>query len=82
MSLAYSWTLKMEATCSSDTLVEFQLTLRRDAQEDGNLLSHCYENLRSYTSVLIHHSLQSSSLNTFVSHKMENNIALKSQLID
>jgi hypothetical protein len=64
MSLSYSWTPKMEVTCSSETLVEFQLTLQHYVQEDENLHSHCYENLRSSTSVPSHHSLQSSYLST------------------
>jgi hypothetical protein len=41
--LAYSWTLKTEATCSSETLVDFQRTTRRCIPEDRTL-----QNVRRY----------------------------------
>jgi hypothetical protein len=40
----YSWTLKMEETCSSD----FQQTKRRYIPEDRSLYNHRCENLKSY----------------------------------
>jgi hypothetical protein len=42
--LAYSFTLNMEATCSSETWVDFQLTTRRYISEDRLLPSHpCFK---------------------------------------
>jgi hypothetical protein len=46
--LSYSSTLKMEATSSSETSVEFQGTTRRYIPEDRKLHSHGCENLNSY----------------------------------
>jgi hypothetical protein len=43
-----SWTLKMEAICSSKTSVETQLTLRRHITEDDTLHNYRCENLKSY----------------------------------
>jgi hypothetical protein len=40
--LAYSSTMKMEATCSSETSVDFQRTTRHYIPEDKTLLKHCY----------------------------------------
>jgi hypothetical protein len=40
--LAYSSALKMEATYSSETLVEFQRTTRRYIPEDITLISSCF----------------------------------------
>jgi hypothetical protein len=36
--LAYSWTLKMEAICSSETSFDFQRTIRRYISEDRTLI--------------------------------------------
>jgi hypothetical protein len=47
--LAYFSTLKMEATCSSATSVDFQRTARRYIPEDRTLSNHFCENLNSYT---------------------------------
>jgi hypothetical protein len=41
-------TLKMEATCSSETLVDFQRTIRRCIPKDRTLHNHRCENLRPY----------------------------------
>jgi hypothetical protein len=46
--LAYSSTLKMEATCSSETSVDFQRTTRRYIPEDKTLHNHRCENLKLY----------------------------------
>jgi hypothetical protein len=46
--LAYSSTLKMEATCSSETSVNFQHITCRYIPEDTTLHNHCYEILESY----------------------------------
>jgi hypothetical protein len=46
--VAYSLTLKMETTCSSETLVEFQWTTWRYIPEDRTLHSYRHENLKSY----------------------------------
>jgi hypothetical protein len=46
--LAYSFTLKMEAACSSETSVDTQRTTRRYIPEDRTLHNHRYENLKSY----------------------------------
>jgi hypothetical protein len=46
--LIYCSTLKMEAICSSETSVDFQLTTRRYIPDDIALLDHCCENLKSY----------------------------------
>jgi hypothetical protein len=43
--LAYSSTLKMEATCSSETSLDFHWTTRRYIPEDRNHHSHDCENL-------------------------------------
>jgi hypothetical protein len=48
--LAYSSTLKMEETCSSETLVDFKQTTRRYIAEDR--IFHRYENLKSYTCLI------------------------------
>jgi hypothetical protein len=46
---AYSLTMKMEATCSSETLVNFQRTGRRYILEDNNTLhNQWYENLKPF----------------------------------
>jgi hypothetical protein len=46
--LPYSSTLKMEATCSSETSVDFQRTTQRYNPEDKTLHNHRCENLKSY----------------------------------
>jgi hypothetical protein len=38
----------MEAICSSETSVDFRLTMRRYIPEDGILHNHRCENLKSY----------------------------------
>jgi hypothetical protein len=38
----------MEATCSSETSVDFQRTTRRYIPEDSPLHNHRFENLKSY----------------------------------
>jgi hypothetical protein len=43
-----SSTLKMEAICSSETLVETQGTSRRHIPEDDTIHEHRRENLKSY----------------------------------
>jgi hypothetical protein len=45
---AYSSTLKMETTCSSETSVDFKQTIRRYIPEDSTLHNHRSENLKSY----------------------------------
>jgi hypothetical protein len=45
--LAYSSTLKMEATCSSEMCVDYQQTTRRYVQEDRILHNHRCENVKS-----------------------------------
>jgi hypothetical protein len=46
--LAYSLILKMEATCSSETSVDFQWTTQYYIPQDKTLHNHHYENLKSY----------------------------------
>jgi hypothetical protein len=46
--VAYASTLKMEATYSSETLVDFQWTTRRYISENIILHNHRCENLKSY----------------------------------
>jgi hypothetical protein len=48
--LTYFSTLKMEATCSSETSVDTQQTTRRYIPEDGTLYNHRCENRKSYIS--------------------------------
>jgi hypothetical protein len=45
---AYSLTLKIEATCSSETSVYFQRTTWCYVLEDRTLHNHRYEDLKSY----------------------------------
>jgi hypothetical protein len=45
--LAHSSTLTMEATCSSETLVDFQRTTWRYIPENRTIYNHRYENLKS-----------------------------------
>jgi hypothetical protein len=47
---AYSLTLKVEATCSSKTSVDFQRTTWHYIPQDRTLHNHHYENLKSYIS--------------------------------
>jgi hypothetical protein len=49
-SFAYSTTLNMVGTCSSETSVDFQQTKRRYFPEDGTIRNERCENLKSYTS--------------------------------
>jgi hypothetical protein len=44
---------KMEATCSSETLVDFQRTARRYIPQGRTLYNHRCENLKSYVSVYL-----------------------------
>jgi hypothetical protein len=59
--LAYSSSLKMEATCYPETSVDFQWTTQRYVTEDGPLHNNPSGNLKSnsssiiYISVLLHH---------------------------
>jgi hypothetical protein len=46
--LTYSSTLKMEATCSSETSVDFQRTTRPYIPDNRTHHNHRCENLRSY----------------------------------
>jgi hypothetical protein len=46
--LPYSSTLKMEETCSSETLVDFQRATHRYIPEDRTLHNRRLENLKSY----------------------------------
>jgi hypothetical protein len=46
--LAYSLTLKMEATCFSDMSVDFQWTTWRYIPDDRTLHNHCSENLNFF----------------------------------
>jgi hypothetical protein len=46
--LSYSSTLKMEATCSPGTSVDFQRASRRHIPEDRTLHNHRCQNLKSY----------------------------------
>jgi hypothetical protein len=46
--LAYSSTLKMKATYSSETSVDFQRTTQRYISEDITLHNHQCENISSY----------------------------------
>jgi hypothetical protein len=60
--LAYSLTLEMEATCTSETEVDFQLATRRYITEDRTLHNHGCENLRSYTVLLYVEAILSGTL--------------------
>jgi hypothetical protein len=51
--LAYSPTLKMEATCSPGTSVAFQRITWRYIPEDRNFHKHNCENLKSYFFVIV-----------------------------
>jgi hypothetical protein len=54
--LAYSLTLKMEATCSFKTSVYFQQTAQCYIPEDRTLHNHCCENLRLFRTTHSHFS--------------------------
>jgi hypothetical protein len=45
--LDYSSSLEMEAVCSSETSVDFQLTTERYISEDTTIHNHRYDNLKS-----------------------------------
>jgi hypothetical protein len=47
----YSSTLKVEATCSYETSVDFQRTIWRYIPDDRTLRNHQCENLKSYKTV-------------------------------
>jgi hypothetical protein len=56
--LAYSSTLKMDATCSSETSVDFKRTTRRYIPEDRRPLhNHRCSNLKSYIYLFMYPSL-------------------------
>jgi hypothetical protein len=63
--VAYSSTLKMEMTCSSETSVEFYRTTLRWFTEDGTFHNHRCENLKSYNVDFV--LLSSSSFTSFSS---------------
>jgi hypothetical protein len=48
LAYEYSSTLKIEAICSSETLVEFEWTARRYIPEYSTVHIHYCENLKSY----------------------------------
>jgi hypothetical protein len=50
---AYS-AMKMDATCSSETSVDFQRTTRRYIPKVSNLHNHCFENFKSYDISLVY----------------------------
>jgi hypothetical protein len=52
--LAYSSTLKMKATCSSETSVDFQRITRRYIPDDRTIHYHRRENLKSYKNILVY----------------------------
>jgi hypothetical protein len=60
--LAYSSTVKTEATCSSETSVDFQRTIWRYIVEDRTLHNHCCENFKSCAVLCLHRDLSGSSL--------------------
>jgi hypothetical protein len=66
--MAYSLTLKMEATCSSKTSVDFQWTILHYIPEDRTLDNHSCENLKFHVSfeVLIAVVDQTVTLCSFV----------------
>jgi hypothetical protein len=43
----------MEAVCSSETSVDLQRATRRYIPEDSNVHNHHFENLKSYTTILV-----------------------------
>jgi hypothetical protein len=49
--LAYSSTLNMEVTRSSEMSVDFQWTIRRCVPEDRTVHNHSCENRRSYIDI-------------------------------
>jgi hypothetical protein len=58
--LAYSSTLKMEATCSSEKWVGFQRTTRLYIPEGRTLSNHRCENLKSYKPFNSYHYIAAS----------------------
>jgi hypothetical protein len=52
--LAYSSSLKMEATCYPETSVDFRWTTQRYVTEDKPLHNHPSKNLKSYSSAVIY----------------------------
>jgi hypothetical protein len=53
---AYSLTLNMEALCSSEMLIDFQMTTRRCIPEDRTVHNHCCEDIRSVRIDTVHYS--------------------------
>jgi hypothetical protein len=56
-TFAYSKTVKMQATCSTETSVAFQRTTWRYIAEDGTHHNHRGESLNSYTIENKHNAL-------------------------
>jgi hypothetical protein len=52
--MIYTSALKLEATCSSKMLVDFQWTAWHYVLEDGSIHNYCHENLRSCCECLFH----------------------------
>jgi hypothetical protein len=49
LCLTYTLTLKMDMTCSSETIVYFQQATWRCIPENGLLLNHHFKNFKSYS---------------------------------
>jgi hypothetical protein len=69
-SLAYSSTLKMEATYSSEISVDFHRTARHYVPGDRTLHSHHYENFRSNNLTAMFTAVHSFLLLTSYEHKI------------
>jgi hypothetical protein len=69
--LAHSSTLKMEATCSSETLIDFQRTARRPTPEDRTLHGYSCENLKSSSFFAVWSATNNYLLQTNVTYFME-----------
>jgi hypothetical protein len=63
---AYCCILKMEATCSSETLIDFQQSTRRDIPEHRTIHNHRFENLKPYLAYFIRVFLISTKLNHLI----------------
>jgi hypothetical protein len=66
-----SSTLKMEAICSSETLVDAQRTTWRYIPEVDTLHNHCSENLKSYMKALCSSETLVSTRRTTQCHRLE-----------
>jgi hypothetical protein len=60
--LAYSSTLKMEATCSSETSIDFQKITLRFVSEGSTLHNHRWENLKFYMNIIMFAEVEMCSL--------------------